>query len=69
MTKKKRNREQSSPFAIRLDGELLRLSDAVMELVEDAAGIKITRSAVLRNAMQRGLVELHAELRAKAKKS
>jgi hypothetical protein len=67
--KKKRTRKQSSPFVIRLDGELLRLANAVMDLAEEAACMVITRSSVLRAAMGRGLGQMRDELLAKAKKS
>lgn len=67
MTKKKRGRKPGSPFVLRLDDELLRLSDDVLDLAEEAARVRITRSAILRSAMKRGLVEMHAELLARAK--
>lgn len=66
--KKKRARKRSSPFVIRLDGDLLRLADAVMDLAEEAARMVITRSSVLRAAMGRGLGQMRDELLAKAKR-
>jgi predicted transcriptional regulator len=51
---------------LRLDPDCIELADALAARMTDAAGgIKITRSEVLRRAVERGLVVLEKEFPAK----